>query len=111
MLIAVIIVLTLLLCGSTWLNVKVVRQNLALSDQREDMVDQIEASLDLLDQVYRRFAHHVTVPVMSDEPIVHEVVHDLKLARNTILAVASKIVTYGTGDEADRNRPGDDDNA
>ncbi len=89
------IIATILLIGSIWLNVRTVRQNLELNDQREDLVDQIEESLDMLDHCYSRLAHHSELPVLSDEPIIQDVVRDIKLARNTVLAVASKVVTYG----------------
>lgn len=92
------IIATLVLIGSIWLNVRTVRQNLQLNDQREDLVDQIEESLDMLDQCYSRLAHHASLDVMSDEPVIQDVVRDIKLARNTVLAVASKVATYG-GDE------------
>lgn len=90
------ILVTLLLGGSVWLNVRVIRQNMQLNDQREDLVDQIEESLDMLDTCYGRLAHHAEIPVLSDEPIIQDVVYDIKRARNTVLAVASKIVTYGS---------------
>jgi hypothetical protein len=87
--------LAVLLVGSALLNVKLVQQNLVLSDQREDLVDQIEESLDMLDVSYQRLAHHANVPVLSDEPIIQDVVRDIKIARNTVLAVASKVAAYG----------------
>jgi len=89
------IIVTLLLLGSAWLNLVTVRQNLALSDQREELVDQIEESLDVLDHCYARLAHHAAIPVLSDEPVIQDVIHDIKLARNSVLAVASKVVAYG----------------
>jgi hypothetical protein len=93
------IIVTLLLVGSAWLNVKFVKQNLELNDQREELVDQIEESLDMLDSCYSRLAHHSEHPVLSDEPVIQDVVRDIRLARNTVLAVASKVVTYGGAEE------------
>jgi len=95
------ITVTLLLIGSVWLNVRVIKQNIALNDQREDLVDQIEESLDMLDNCYSRLTHHSEIPVLSDEPIIQDVVRDIKLARNTVLAVASKVVTYGDEKETE----------
>jgi hypothetical protein len=92
------IIVTLALIASIWLNVRTVKQNLQLNDQREELVDQIEESLDMLDNCYTRLSHHSEIPVLSDEPIIQDVVRDIKLARNTVLAVASKVATYG-GDE------------
>jgi len=95
MLLAWAIIATLLLACSIYLNMVTVKQNLALSDQREDLVDQIEESLDMLDTCYARLAHHAAIPVLSDEPVIQDVIRDIKLARNTVLAVASKVVAYG----------------
>lgn len=95
----VLIVLALLLVGSVWLNVNIIRKNLELNDQREDLVDQIEESLDILDNCYSQLVHHSEIPVLSDDPIVRDVVHDIKLAQNTVLKVASKIITYGSDEK------------
>jgi hypothetical protein len=94
------IIMTLMFAGAVWYSVIVTRKNLELNDQREALVDQIEESLDMLDNCYVRLMHHSEIPVLSDEPIIQDVVRDIKLARNTVLAVASKVVTYGS-DEKD----------
>lgn len=93
------IISTLLLFGAVWYGVYVTRKNLALNDQKEDLVDKIEESLDTLDQCYSRLAHHADIPVLSDEPIIQDVVSDMKRARNAVLRVASLIVTYGGEDK------------
>jgi hypothetical protein len=95
MLLAWAIVMTLLFGVSVWLNYRAVTQNLMLNDQREELVTQIEESLDMLDTCYARLAHHANIPVVSDDPVVQDIVHDMKMARNTVLAIASKVVEYG----------------
>lgn len=95
-----VVSLVLALGASIWLNVHVVKKNLALNDQREELVDQIEESLDMLETCYQRLLHHSDIPVLSDEPIIREVVSDIKRARNTVLAIASKVVTYGKDENA-----------
>lgn len=87
--------LLVLLGGSTWLNVITIKRNLVLSDQHEMLVDQIEESLDMLDECYTRLAHNAEIPVLSDEPVIREVIADIKRARDAVLAIASKVVTYG----------------
>lgn len=89
------IIATLLLGAAVWYGVYVTRKNLELNDQRERLVDQIEESLDTLDTCYARLAHHADIPVLSDEPIIQDVVADMKRARNAVLKVASLVVTYG----------------
>lgn len=90
-----VIIFTLLLTASIYVNVKVIKTNLVLSDQREQLVDQIEESLDMLDECYTRMAHNAEIPVLSDEPVIREVISDIKRAKNTVLAIAGKVVTYG----------------
>ncbi|OQA33007.1 MAG: hypothetical protein BWY54_01006 [Candidatus Dependentiae bacterium ADurb.Bin331] len=104
----VVIFLLLLLIASIALNYYVIKKNLQLSDQRENLVDQIEKSLDILDVCYSRIAHHAETPVLSDEPVIQQVVYDLGLCKNSILAVASKIVTYGQNDYDDEQDESDD---
>lgn len=95
-----LVFLVLALGASVWLNVVTIRRNLQLNDQREELVDQIEESLDLLDDCYDRLARNADIPVLSDEPVIREVVADIKRARNTVLAIASKVVTYGADKDA-----------
>lgn len=93
---AAVIILTAMLLVAVMLVVLTVRKNLELSDQREQLVDQIEESLDELDACFQRLSRNAEVNVMSDEPIIREVVGDIRRARNAVLAVASKVVTYGS---------------
>lgn len=99
-----LVVAVLLLCASLSCNVIMVKKTLMLSDQREELIDQIEASLDVLDGCYARLAHNAEVPVLSDEPIIREVVYDIKRAKNAVLAIAGKVAVYGddgTGQQGD----------
>lgn len=99
----VVIVLMVLLQSMTgWLLVKCLKKNLELADQREGIVDTIETSLDILDEVYTRIAHAATIPVLSDEPVVRELLNDIKRAKNAVLAIANMVVIYG-------NEPGEKD--
>lgn len=98
--------LVLLLAGSVFLNVVVIRKNLTLSDQREFLADQIEESLDVLDGCYIRLKHNAEIPVFSDEPIIREVLGDIKRALNAVLAIASKVVIYGEDTYADEGERG-----
>lgn len=88
-------VLVLALGGSVWLNIVAIRKNLELNDQRETLVDTIEESLDELNECFQRIAHNAEIPVMADEPIIREVLSDIKRAKNAVLTIASKVVIYG----------------
>lgn len=96
MIYAIAIFMLALLGGSLWLNVRLVGKNLVLEDQREELVDQIEESLDMLDDVYTKIAHSAEIPVLSDDPIIKDLLHDIRRAKNAVLAIASKVVIYGT---------------
>ena len=98
--IGLIVLLVLLLAGSAYFNVYAIRRNLQLSDQREQLVDQIEVSLDMLDDCYLSLKRNAEIPVLSDEPIIREVLADIKRAKNAVMAVASKVVIYGENKDA-----------
>lgn len=53
--------------------------------------DQTEASLDILDDVYSRLSYSASIPIMHDEPVVKQVVADIKSARDAVMLIASKI--------------------
>ena len=101
MIVLLIIFLTLLLVASIVLNIYVIKKNLSLADQREQLVDTIEESLDHLDECYVRISHNSEIPVLSDEPVIREVLSDIKRARNAVLAIAGKVVIYGDEKEDD----------
>lgn len=98
------IITMFLLIMSTWLNVHVIKQNVVLNDQREDLVDQIGECLDMLDHCWGRLKHHAEMPVLSDEPVIRDVVNDIQAARNAVLAVASKVATYGDDERETEER-------
>ncbi len=92
----VTIVVILLLIAAIVLVVVVVKKNLTMSDQREQLVDQIEESLDVLDACFQRLSHNAEANVLSDEPVIREVMSDIRRSRNAVLAIASKVVAYGS---------------
>lgn len=83
-----------------------VRQNLQYSEKLEELGDQIDESLDILNGCYQRIAKAAETPVLSDEPIVQQLISDIKLTRDSVLLVANKIVIF---DSTDENK-NDDDN-
>lgn len=95
-----VVFLTLLSGGSSWLTYVTIKKNLALNDQREELVDTIEESLDMLEDIYERIAAAAEVPVLSDEPIIRDLLSDIKRLKNAVLLIASKVVVYGdNGDD------------
>ena len=88
----VIVVLSFLLFLS-------VRRNLELADRFEEVGEQVEASLDILNDCYQRIAKVAETPVGSDEPFVQQLIADIKHTKHAILLVANKIVTFDQQDE------------
>lgn len=74
---------------------KAVKQNMGLSDQRDQLVDTIEFALDELDECYQAIATKAEIDVLSDEPVIRDLINDIKRARNAMLLIASKVVVYG----------------
>lgn len=96
----ILIILLFLSTGFfAWLSYVAIKKNLALEDQREALVDQIEESLDMLEDVYVNIARTAEIPVLSDEPIIRDLLSNIKTAKNTMLAIASKVVVYGDNKE------------
>jgi len=91
-----IVLLMVLLSVSFWINVVLAKKNLMLEDQREALVDEIEESLDDLEVIYDNIAHAAEIPVLSDEPVIRELLADIKRAKNAVLAIASRVVIYGS---------------
>lgn len=79
---------------------KVIRKNLQLNDQREELVDTIEESLDMLEEVYKRIAKTAELPVAIDDPIVRDLLSDIKGAKHAVLAIANNVVAYGEDEDS-----------
>lgn len=69
-----------------------IRVNLRYMDTVDAVHAAVEECLDVLDTFYQRAAKRAKLEVMSDEPVVRELVADLKGAREAILLVASLII-------------------
>jgi len=69
-----------------------IKRNLYLSEAFEEMQTQTGESLDILDTCYQRVAAKANLELMSDDPIIRELVADMKMSREAILLVAHKIV-------------------
>jgi len=95
----IIIFLTLALVISAYFNIKCIVTMLEFNEKHEVLVDQIESSLDILDDCYQRIARAAETPVMSDEPVVKELILDMNRAKDAVLLIANKIVTFDQSDE------------
>lgn len=70
------------------------RTTTILNEKFDEMQVQVDESLDVLDECYRKIGQALEIPVMSDEPVIREVLSDIKVAKNSILLVANKIVSF-----------------
>jgi hypothetical protein len=89
-----VIISFILICCSAVGIIFVAKQNLQLNDKHEELVDQLEESLDILDECYARITRASDMEVLSDEPIVREVMSSIRHAKHAVLMIANKIVIY-----------------
>ncbi len=64
---------------------------LSLSEKLEEVEEQVSQSLDLLDDCYARIDQKSKLEVMSDDPVIRDLVNDMRDAREAVLLVAVKI--------------------
>lgn len=76
-----------------------IARNLQYAEKLEVLGDQIEESLDILDDAYQRIAKVAEMPVMSDEPIIQQLLQDIKHAKHAVLLVANKVVVFDREDD------------
>lgn len=88
----IIIALVIYAIGVTIAFVFSLRMNLDYSDKMQEIKEATEESLDVLNTFYQRAAARAELEVMSDEPVIRELVADLKGSRDAILLVANIIV-------------------
>lgn len=67
--------------------------------RHEELGEQINESLDVLDDVYRNIVRISEMPVFYDDPVVHDVISNIKRAHATVLMIANKIVTIDDDEE------------
>jgi hypothetical protein len=77
-----------LLLGLVWS----LKKNIEYSDKFEDLVGQIDTSLDVLDDCYKRAVTRANLEVLSDEPVVRELLEDIQITRDAILLVANLLI-------------------
>ena len=82
----VIVILTLLLIVSVFYNIR-----FALTILR--VQDSIEESLDLLDERYTSMSKILDIPLFHDSNEVRNVVEDIRVSRDTVLAIARSLAS------------------
>lgn len=71
-----------------------------LNDKLDELANQLEESLDIIDSCYQRISKTSQIPVVSDEPVIQQLINDIKEIKNSILLIANKLVTFDDVDES-----------
>jgi|GEM_PF-1999728 len=81
-----------LLCGitSTLLYFSI-KKNLQFLEQQEEMLELLESSLQDLEICRKKIDKKVKMEVFSDDPIVKELIDDIKQARFTVAIILEKL--------------------
>lgn len=90
-----IYVISILLVLSFVFNVVVIRKCLKLQNKLEELSEDIEESLDVLDASYFKISRVLSESfVASDDPIVKQVLNDIKVGHDSLLFVANKLIQF-----------------
>lgn len=90
------LVIILVLIGALIMSV---RKCLDLVEKHEELGAQVEESLDILDECFQRISKTAELPIASDDPIVKNLLDDIKFAKHSILLVANKMVEFDQQEE------------
>lgn len=69
-----------------------------------ELEDNIEESLDILDKRHKRIYDILQVPVAGDDPMIRSVISEIKAAREDLLLVANKLISFTLTRERDEER-------
>jgi hypothetical protein len=61
-------------------------------EKMDEVSEQVEESLDIIDQAYSNVSNHLESPVLFDDPVVVSMIRDVKNARESMLLIANKVV-------------------
>ena len=70
-----------------------------LSNTIFTLEDQVEESLDIIDECYRKIFNASQIPVLYDEPVIKELINDIKTSREALLLIANKITIFSQEDK------------
>ncbi len=69
------------------------KKNLEFMDKLEELSEVVYNCVDVLEQQHRTIEEKTKIEVFSDEPIIKDLVEDMKIARNSVLKVAKVLDT------------------
>lgn len=76
-----------------------IKRNLEMADKIDELGDQVEETLDIIDGCYQRIAKVAEMPVTTDDPVIQQLVSDIKYTKQALLLIANKIVTFDQEEE------------
>lgn len=77
----------------------VLKKAIEYRDKLETLVSQIEESLDIIDLCYQKITKVSGLPIAIDDPIVQQLVSDIKETKGALLLIANMIVEFDETDE------------
>lgn len=57
----------------------------------EEVMEQIEESLDMLEISRKKIEKKLKVEVLSDEPVIRELIEDMKFSNRAVLLISEKL--------------------
>lgn len=76
---------------TTFFSAYLVKRNLEMTETISSVAERIEESLDVIDECYARTDRKMKIEVLSDEPVVRELVLDIAHVRDSLLLIANKV--------------------
>lgn len=65
-----------------------VKKNIELVEKLENLSESIEESIDVLQEQYEVIEKKTKIEVFSDEPVVRELIEDMRIAKNSVIKAA-----------------------
>jgi hypothetical protein len=65
-----------------------VKKNIELVERLENLSESIEESIDVLQEQYEIIEKKTKIEVFSDEPVVRELIEDMRIAKNSVIKAA-----------------------
>lgn len=65
-----------------------VKKNIELVEKLENLSESIEESIDVLQEQYEIIEKKTKIEVFSDEPVVRELIEDMRIAKNSVIKAA-----------------------
>jgi len=80
-----------------------VKKNLQMIETFEEVMGQIEESLEMLEVSKKKIERKLKVEVLSDEPVIRELIEDMKFSKRAVLLISEKLT--GVKEDLDEEEP------